>query len=322
MARPRGNKWQADFFIDGKRRRLTFNTKEEAERYERAIAEGYRPEPNTTIGTYFVENFDRIWKSSKAPKYIKSNFNVIFQYIPKDTPLDSINRVTVEDMIYRMVVDGKAGGTINRKLSNLNVLLKDAFTRKVIPELPCGWEKADEGEGRERVLTLEEERKCILWFDQTCQIAYKHLFVFMLYTGCRIGEALTLDRKHVSDGYATFVRTKTKNKKTRVIPLPPKAKEAWEAICRMSNAPMPFGDKVTYRTFMERWHQLKEHLGVEDDNEFVPHMLRHTCATRLCAAGVPLMHIAQWLGHSSTKVTHRYITLVPKHLDVALQALS
>lgn len=46
-----------------------------------------------------------------------------------------------------------------------------------------------------------------------------------------------------------------------------------------------------------------------------PHVLRHTAAVHLAAAGVPMARISQYLGHSSTAVTERtYARFAPDHL--------
>jgi integrase/recombinase XerD len=45
-----------------------------------------------------------------------------------------------------------------------------------------------------------------------------------------------------------------------------------------------------------------------------PHVLRHTCAMRLLAAGVDTSVIALWLGHESVETTQIYL-----HADLAIK---
>ena len=52
-----------------------------------------------------------------------------------------------------------------------------------------------------------------------------------------------------------------------------------------------------------------------------PHILRHTCASRLIQRGVSLYTVNKWLGHSSVKVTERYAKLSPQNMAQALAAL-
>ena len=43
------------------------------------------------------------------------------------------------------------------------------------------------------------------------------------------------------------------------------------------------------------------------------HLLRHTYASRLAQAGVPITKISQWLGHSNISTTMRYVHLSPDY---------
>ena len=49
--------------------------------------------------------------------------------------------------------------------------------------------------------------------------------------------------------------------------------------------------------------------GLLTDPQFVIHALRHTCATRLMAAGVDVVTVQHWLGHKDISTTMRYATL-------------
>lgn len=53
-----------------------------------------------------------------------------------------------------------------------------------------------------------------------------------------------------------------------------------------------------------------------------PHVLRHTAAVRMAAAGIPMQKISQYLGHSNTSVTERiYARYAPDHMYDAAAAL-
>ncbi len=49
--------------------------------------------------------------------------------------------------------------------------------------------------------------------------------------------------------------------------------------------------------------------------------LRHTAASLMVQAGVPLFEVQQILGHSTPAMTQRYAHLRPEHLRGAVQAL-
>ena len=123
MARQRGNKWQADVEIDGKRKRPSFNTKEEAEAFETACAAGHNPEHEGTLGSYVDSVFDLLWGEAKSIKNIEGNWRVLYRYIPRNTLLTKIDDLMIEKLTVAMKKDGKANGTVNRKLSNMQYLI-------------------------------------------------------------------------------------------------------------------------------------------------------------------------------------------------------
>ena len=53
----------------------------------------------------------------------------------------------------------------------------------------------------------------------------------------------------------------------------------------------------------------------------MPHVLRHTCASRLAQNGVDIKRIQEFLGHRTLAMTMRYAHLAPKHLEVCAEAL-
>jgi integrase len=147
------------------------------------------------------------------------------------------------------------------------------------------------------------------------------VFNFLLYTGCRKGELHQLTHSSVKDGWITFHWTITKTSKTRSIRLVGPAAEAWKHIAREGEGlEFPF-EVIPKDTFRGHWDRLKIHLGYKDDPGFVPHMLRHTCATRLVKKGVPLPQVMKWMGHNNIQTTMRYSHLAPEDLDLAAKAL-
>jgi len=55
--------------------------------------------------------------------------------------------------------------------------------------------------------------------------------------------------------------------------------------------------------------------------QFVPHCLRHTCASRLVQREVNLKVVQQWMGQKSIQITLRYAHLTPSNLMDAVQIL-
>lgn len=57
-------------------------------------------------------------------------------------------------------------------------------------------------------------------------------------------------------------------------------------------------------------------------SNFHRHDLRHTFASRLAMAGVPMRHIAELMGHSEIQTTMRYAHMQPGHLADAVERLA
>lgn len=70
-----------------------------------------------------------------------------------------------------------------------------------------------------------------------------------------------------------------------------------------------------------RWHAACNGAGVSSIGRDV-HAARHTAATHLVAAGVPLTTVQAILGHSTIAVTQRYVTTTRAAQDAALDALA
>lgn len=81
------------------------------------------------------------------------------------------------------------------------------------------------------------------------------------------------------------------------------------------------GGHVTPAVDNGMWHAACNGAGVSSIGRDV-HAARHTAATHLVAAGVPLTTVRAILGHSTIAVTQRYVTTTRDTQDAALDALA
>ncbi|NTW42649.1 MAG: tyrosine-type recombinase/integrase, partial [Cellulomonadaceae bacterium] len=81
------------------------------------------------------------------------------------------------------------------------------------------------------------------------------------------------------------------------------------------------GGHVTPTVDNAQWHAACDGAGVSSIGRDV-HAARHTAATHLVAAGVPLTTVQAILGHSTIAVTQRYVTTTSATQDAALDALA
>ena len=114
-------------------------------------------------------------------------------------------------------------------------------------------------------------------------------------------EALTLGEDQVRDENVWFKHGTTKNGRGRCVPLTAAAKQALD---KMMASRWHNRFDVDWAT--KRYRKVADQVGLHDTTL---HTLRHTCASRLVQAGVPLYSVMHWLGHSGMNVTQRYAHL-------------
>jgi len=196
-----------------------------------------------------------------------------------------------------------AGSTRNRALSAILTIWRRAHRRGLLDCPPPSGLYAREPKGRRRVLSPQEEPRLLAALAEP----YRSLATFLLASGLRVGEALALtwaDVYVIPDGVSVAVRD-SKNGDARVVPVHWVGdRRFWPDIA--TRLPVGPFKKVSHSAFDHAFRAAKATLGLAGDRELVPHSLRHTYATRLVVAGVPLSVVARLLGHRTVRTTMRY----------------
>lgn len=237
-----------------------------------------------------------------------------------DIRLNQIDETHLDMLVKALKANGNTNGTINRKLSLLQAMLKEACYRwKVIHEIPK-FRRLKEPRGRIRVITHEEEQTMDAMLRERGEEDMADLVLFLIDTGCRLGEALRLRWRDVNWSQEAGFIWQTKNDAPRVVVLTKRVLAMLKAR-QNKGLEAPFaGLSKNHISYV--WAKAREEMGLVDDTEFTIHALRHTCATRLVNAGVPLYTVQRLLGHSTIKVTERYAHLAPVALREAQNVLN
>lgn len=168
------------------------------------------------------------------------------------------------------------------------------------------------------------------WIDAETQIkilsalpdADKPIFVFLFLHGCRPGEARALKLKDIDFIPRTvrirrsfslnILRETTKQKKENIIPLHPEFLPYIENVIKTS-LPEAFvfvnkrtGKPYNDETLRKIWHRALKGAGLKDSGLRLYDASRHSFASQLVNANVPLNIVSKLLGHSSVKMTARY----------------
>lgn len=222
----------------------------------------------------------------------------------------------------RKAVNALAEDYSRKSLENQRGLLAGVLDRAVektyLPKNPVKGIRLPRGKEAERVemrIITPEEFAVI---EERLPEAQRPLVRFLMGTGCRWGEAVALTVADVQlpnvrirralkwspDNQRTIGATKTK-KSNRTVALPPDLHDEVRAACKGKAKTdlvftAPRGGAIGHRTFWSRyWLPAVQHLEPRPRM----HDLRHSHASWLLAAGVPIHVVQARLGHESIQTT-------------------
>src|SRR5437667_7378683 len=164
---------------------------------------------------------------------------------------------------------------------------------------------ADENK-RERIITRDEELRLLRACDQPRRRHVCAIIICALDTGMRRGEILSLRWSDVDlEGRVLNIRAfNTKTMKERQISLTTRLAAELEKLWEQSpkdNNQLVFGFSDNVK---KSFASARGQAGL-DDVRF--HDLRHTAATRLVGAHLPLAEVGRILGHTQANTTYRYV---------------
>jgi len=333
---PRGKGFQVDVKLSGVRHRPFFETELKATMWEADARHADKmgrplPEANNatvqgggrieTLGDLFDEVTKTRWstKNAKASSFLIRNGRLFTDHLGRARLITSIKSADFYSYVDHCRSLGNENATINRKVSAGRTMLRVAMQREIIPGVPyC--EKFRESAGSVNYFEFGEEDPILTHLKHRGLYMLYDLVIFLIDTGARIQEALTVDWKTIHGG-----RLRLENRKNGSFGVIPLTKRATLALNRRrihsTNADRPFGD-IVYKWAVAQLSKVYEHLGGRYLDVTQPlHVFRHSCASRLAIAGIDANRIKEWMDHSSLLVTQRYVKLSPKNLEVGADAL-
>lgn len=247
----------------------------------------------------------------------------------EDTP-DANSKTSKEEAIRRR----KA--TANRVLATLKAALTLACVEGWVACPTDAWRLVKPFKGvdepRQVYLNAQEQQRLL---NAITDPQFKRLVTGALLTGCRYGE---LCRMKVADfngttEHGTVVIWKSKNGKSRHVPLPPGGKAFFTALTagRPGDEPMFLREGFDGRKWKEHrvlrpWKQSEQQRPMlaackaAGLPEMGFHQLRHSYASALVANGMHLLQVSKLTGHSDTRMLERhYAHLAPSDIAMALQ---
>ncbi len=205
----------------------------------------------------------------------------------------------------------KDAATVNRYMASLSAVFTWAQEQRIVPDgwsNPCrGMRRLPESPGRVRFLDAAERARL---FEAVKASRYPRMYALVLMamkTGARRGELLALTWRDIDLDVGVAMLGRTKNGDRRTLVLLP---DVIEALAPFKSAELDryvFGSVRSKHqapaSISSAWREAVERAKVKD---FSFHGLRHTCASYMAQAGIPLNVIGEVLGHRSLEMTRRY----------------
>lgn len=322
---------------------------------------GHKPN-GETVKAYFTRWLrDYQYNKLKPASYDRLESTVMNHIIPNlgTLKMDKVTRDHIQQLMNQLYKKQKLSySSVKKVYVALNAGYKHALMTDDVLKNPCvGVVLPDSKERTKQVLSLskEEVKRIKEELAKTKNNGdplyyYSDVFLLILNTGLRMGEALSLrwddvDLKNrtitinknqimtkkrdadgnVLGGYELRTQNSTKTASgNRIVPINHSASIALQKL-KMGNA-TPYvivnsKDNLVLPSDLERaFHVVLRNAGVKDD--YGIHVLRHTFASMLFAKSVDIKIVSQLLGHSTVKITYdTYVHVFEKDIRHMTQVL-
>ena len=313
---------------------------------------------SVTVGEYIKDWLYNVKANTLKPSSFDRKEEVInYQILPYigDICIDSLSADDIQAMVNELKVR-YSFSTVKKAYECINACLKYAVKRRDIAynvaesvTIPTNTERSNsdihffsEDEIR---LILQESVRCYKNGSRVYRMG--EIFVFLLNTGLRIGEALALevrnidfenqlltvrsnivyvkDRTDSGKKYRCIKQPSTKTKSgSRIVPLNDEAVRALISL-RGINGGVPYvfatknGKRIHPRNIDRTFRGILQRCGIRCTGV---HSLRHTFASRLFAKGIDVKTVSELLGHSDVGITYdTYIHLIQEQRAAAVSAI-
>lgn len=332
---------QVLYRLDGKQSSTSFEDLASASKFQKLVQKFGPAKALETIGAdpkfsaltvceWIEHHIDHLTGLRKSTLYDYRSYlkNDIGDHLG-DLPLTTLSRDDIAKWMQGLLSAGSSGKTIANKHGFLSSALNAAVRAGHIPSNPAAGQRLPTSERRETIYLTQDDFVRLL---SNVTEFWCPLVEFLVASGCRWGEATALKPSDIDRANGTVRITRawkrTYDRAGYEIG-PPKTKKSIRTI----NVPKAVLDKLDYSNewiflnkagrpvrgngFHDRiWRPAVERTWPSVDRDGNPivdksvpilrpriHDLRHTCASWLVLAGVPLPVVQQHLGHESINTT-------------------
>ncbi len=343
--------WKLSVSYKGIGRKYFYGTKQECldkrNKFEALLSSGIVGDKDVLF-----KDFMRSWLKEIKQPAVKPNSYDRLEYVAESTLINRIGNLSLkqidDNLIQTMVInkmkeEGYAHATIKKTYSTLGQALKYAVARGKINKNPMNdvfLPNRSLFENKKIRFLSDEERNrlvatCYMTFQNGGRV-YKFgaFYVFLLYTGLRLGEALALKWNDIdlnkrtvnvsrtivyvrdrskNDGSKMLVdQTSTKNGMSRVVYLSDMAIEALNDLKKqMGYDPDGYIMQTRNKTILypaDAYKIFQRILKRADIEQCGIHALRHSFVSLMINNGIPITMVSQMVGHANIGITMKIYT--------------
>jgi integrase len=333
--RKRGNIYHYDFEIDGKRYRGSCKTDDK--KLAEHIADTIKADilrKKHSLPSQITYQFKDVWEiylkeqiTAPLTQKVKNWISIHFLPVFKDKNIQSITKDQIENYQLKRRIEimsmpknkGKRDSEISFAYLNKEILILSNFfnfciKKGYLEKNPCtGIKKLNE---LSRLKTLSDDDIDKLIGGATNKLT-GDLITFLIYTGCRKGEALNLKWDDVDLKTGVIAIKGTKTKYDRHIPISESLKAILRGIEKEQECLYVFqrnGAKIS--DFKRSFHTACRNAGLKDLHI---HDLRHVFASKMVMSDTSLYKTGILLGHRTPNMTQRYAHLKPGELKKEIE---